>query len=437
MTWLFELLGAVALLLWGLRMVRTGIMRSYGPKLRRLARDTKGQTFTPFLCGLAVAIALQSSTATAMIVAGFSAQGVMSTATAFLTILGADVGTAIAVLLASQKAVVLSPILLAIGVFGFLMSEASKWRSVFRAILGLGLILLALSLISTAAGHLATHREFTQILDILSSTPIPLVLTGILLTYVSHSSLAMVLLTAGFVSVGSMPVEPALYIILGANIGSGIIPLIANFNSRHGARIVTTANLVIKTLGAALLALWVPELLAEYGDRLPQSVIPVAMHLLLNVGLAMVGMLFAHPIVALFALLLPEDKITAAFAGPKYLDNSRLNSPREALACAKREALAMAEITQTMVVQSLTILRDNTADEHARISSLDDQVDRLYVAIKFYLADILQQPLSAQDAQKGNESVELHRQYGTHWGYCRSRLDDAVRQEDRAALTIL
>ena len=400
MTWLFELLGAVALLLWGLRLVGTGIMRSYGPKLKRLARDTEGQTFTPFLCGLLVAVALQSSTATAMIVAGFSGQGVMSTATAFLTVLGADVGTAIAVLVASQKAVVLSPMFVAIGVFGFLLSEASKWRGIFRAILGLGLILLALSLISTAASSLTAHEEFTQILNILSSTPIPLLLTGILLTYLSHSSLAIVLLTAGFVSVGSMPVEPALYIILGANIGSGLIPFIAKLNSRQGARIVTTANLFIKTLGAAMLALWVPDLLAEYGDRLTQSAIPVAMHLSLNIGLAIIGMLIAQPLVTLFALLLPEDKETSAFAGPRYLDNSHLNSPTQALACAKREAIAMAEITQTMVIQSLAILRDDTADGHAHISSLDDQVDRLYDAIKFYIANILQQPLSEQDARK-------------------------------------
>ena len=103
MSLLIEILGSIALLLWGLRMVRTGVMRSYGNNLKRLARRSEGRVIPALTSGLVVAALLQSSTATVLIAASFAGQGLISIGTAFITMLGADVGTSVAVLIASQK----------------------------------------------------------------------------------------------------------------------------------------------------------------------------------------------------------------------------------------------------------------------------------------------------------------------------------------------
>ena len=131
MSLLIELLGSIALLLWGLRMVRTGVMRSYGNNLKRLARRSEGRVIPALTSGLVVAALLQSSTATVLIAASFSGQGLISIGTAFITMLGADVGTSVAVLIASQKFTTVAPFLLALGVFGFIGSKINKWQNVF------------------------------------------------------------------------------------------------------------------------------------------------------------------------------------------------------------------------------------------------------------------------------------------------------------------
>jgi len=115
---IIELVGAIGLLLFELRQVRNGIMRAFRTSLKRLARRTKGRVLPTFLAGLLVAVLLQSSAATAMISATFAAQGAISAATAFIIILGADIGTSIAALIASQKITAVSPLLIAVGYFG-------------------------------------------------------------------------------------------------------------------------------------------------------------------------------------------------------------------------------------------------------------------------------------------------------------------------------
>lgn len=276
-----ELVGAIALLLWGLRMVRTGVMRAYGTELKRLASRAEGRIIPAFLSGLVVAALLQSSTATAMIVASFAGHGIVSTATAFLTMLGADIGTAIAVLIASQKITILAPILLIIGVFGYLSTENTKRRNLFRAFSGLGMILLALSMIGRTAAELSTFDGFAIIVQIFESQPPLLVLFAILLTYFAHSSLAIVLLSIGFVTSGFLSIHSGLYLVLGANLGGALLPVVANWNAKLEARIPVTANLLIRAIGVLAVYPFVGYAIEAYGVNvaLSQSLLPALFHL--------------------------------------------------------------------------------------------------------------------------------------------------------------
>ena len=243
MSLLINLVGSIALLLWGLRLVRTGVMRAYGNDLRHFARSAEGKIIPALFTGVFAAALLQSSTATALIAANFSAQGVVSVSTAFFTVLGADLGSAIAVLIVSQKLTFISPVLIAIGVFGFLSTEVSKYRSLCRAVLGLGLILLALSLISGTAAELANLPDVMTVLTVFTNKPFLMVLLGAGLTYLLHSSLAVVLLATGFVATSFLAIDSALFLVLGANVGSGLLPVLANLKSNSSGRIPVTANL--------------------------------------------------------------------------------------------------------------------------------------------------------------------------------------------------
>lgn len=400
MTTLIGLIGAIALLLWGLRMVRTGVMRAYGTPLRRLATRAEGRIVPAFLSGVFVAALLQSGTATAMIAASFAGQGVVTTTTAFVTVLGADVGTAIAVLVASQKLTAVSPVLLAIGVFGFLSTEDSKKRSLFRAFSGLGMILLALSMIGQIATDLAEQREFATLIGLVTTQPFLLVLFAIGLTYLAHSSLAMVLLAAGFVASGLLDLPSGLFWVLGANIGSGMLPVIATWNSKQASRIPVIASLLVR-VACAVAAMPAVRLISDaYGTALPPSQFLVLSHLGLNLVVAAAGLLLSPLLLRLTTALVPAGTADEGIVEPKYLDEEAFGSPATALACAKREALHMADIVQSMVRSSLIVVRDNDKDLRREVVESDDSVDLLFNAIKLYIARILRQELNEEESQR-------------------------------------
>ena len=416
---LIQLLGSIALLLWGLRMVRTGIMRAYGTSLKRLAQQAEGRILPSFASGLFIAALLQSSTATALIAATFSGQGVISVVASFITILGADVGTAVAVVLASQKIGAISPLLLFVGIFGFLSFSRSKPKNIFRAIAGLGMILLALSMISGTAKNLATFDDFITVVRVLETQSVFLLIFALGLTYLAHSSLAVVLLAMGFVTSGLVGIEGGLVLVLGANLGSGLLPVLSNLNAHRDARIPVIANLLIRAIavftalsmisaivqyGSVFINDNLMPLFAQYGmassELFSARFAPAAFHLGLNLIVAIVGIIFAKPLLAIVESFVPASVSDEDSSKPKHLDFNNMSSPAICLACAKRETLNMAYIVQKMLTSSLPVLRDNDRELLNSVVRMDDSVDGLYVEIKLYIAQVLQSELTEEESQK-------------------------------------
>ena len=407
MSVLIELVGAIALLLWGLRMVRTGMMRAYGSHLKRLARQNEGRLIPMLGSGFLFAILIQSSTATAIIVASFAGQNILSISSALIVILGADIGTAVAVILASQKITVLSPILLAIGIFGFLSTEKNKLRNLFRAIAGLGLILLALSMVNYIGTGLANLQEFNTVMQVFVSQPFLMLLFGVVLTYLAHSSLAIVLLVVGFVQSGLLLTDAGLFLVLGANVGSGLLPVVANWKAKRNAKIPVKANFLIRVLGVTAVFPFVGPLLAVLGDSLPAYSTPAFFHLFLNIGVAIIGLVLLPLIIKLVTNLESADSESAQAIEPKNLDETAFSSPSKALACAKREALNMANITQIMLRNTLPVLKEGNDELRQEIAVMEDDVERLFNAIKIYIARIMREELTEEEAQRAMDLLSF------------------------------
>lgn len=407
MSVLIELVGAIALLLWGLRMVRTGMMRAYGSHLKRLARQNEGRLIPMLGSGFLFAILIQSSTATAIIVASFAGQNILSISSALVVILGADVGTAVAVILASQKITVLSPILLAIGIFGFLSIEKNRLRNLFRAIAGLGLILLALSMVNYIGTGLTNLQQFNTVMQVFISQPFLMLLFGVILTYLAHSSLAIVLLVVGFVQSGVLLTDAGLFLVLGANVGSGLLPVIANWKAKRNAKIPVKANFLIRVLGVAAVFPFIVPSLAVLSNSLPAYSTPAFFHLFLNIGVAIIGLVLLPLIIKLVTNLETADSESAQAIEPKHLDETAFSSPSKALACAKREALNMADITQIMLRNTLPVLKDGNDELRQEIVMMDDDLDRLFNAIKIYIAKIMREELTEDEAQRAMDLLSF------------------------------
>ena len=381
-------------------MVRTGMMRAFGTALKQIAQKSQGRIAPAFGGGLVVALLLQSSTATAMIVSSFSGQGVMSVSTALIAILGADVGTAIAVIVASQKLTLVSPILLAVGIFGFIAVADDKKRNMFRALAGLGMVLLALDTIGDAAQVMSSAPDFRIFVGLLESNPSLLFIAAIVITYLAHSSLAIVLLGSGLVASGLIQVEGGVMIVLGANVGGGLLPVVASWHSTANARIPVLANLMIRSSVVIALVPVIGLAISYSSIVIPEAAIPYTLHLVVNILVAVVGIIFAHPILNLLGQFVPKPTGGNGVLAPKHLDPTAIKSPTLALAYAKREALHMAEIAQKMLALSMVVLRDNDEAARRRVVAMDDDVDTLYSAIKLYVVDILQQNLTETESQQ-------------------------------------
>jgi phosphate:Na+ symporter len=405
---LIELLGAAALLLWGTRMVRTGIQRVFGAELRHVLRVSLRNRFAALLAGIGVTGILQSSTATALVVASFAGRGLVETAPALAVMLGADVGTTLVAQVMSLDVQWLAPVMILVGVAIYLGAQSSPYREVGRVAVGLGLMLLALRLLLAASAPIRDADIVRQLFGALTDEPLIGVLVAALLTWLAHSSLAAVLLIMSLASAGVLSLPVACILVLGANLGGAIPAVTATLADEPAARRVAVGNLGFKLIGCLavlpLVDLAVPPLAQLDPD--PARVV-VNFHTGFNLALAAAFILLIGPVARLCVRLLPDRPGELDPGRPRHLDRSTLDTPSLALAHAAREALRMGDLIETMLRDGFDVLRRGDPQKLPWVASVDDQVDRLHEAIKLFVTDVSREPLSAEESRRAAEILSF------------------------------
>jgi phosphate:Na+ symporter len=397
---LLDLLGGAALLLWGLRMVRTGLMRGVGGDLRRFLGRSLGNRAYAFAAGLGVTVLLQSSSATCLLATSFAERGLMATAPALAVMLGADVGTSLVAQLLSLNLHWLSPLLVLAGVIAFMSSDSGQHRDIGRAVIGLGLMLLALRLVVGASAPMRDSQVVQTVLSALANEPLLAVLVGALLTWAAHSSLAMVLLVMTLADEKLLTVGLALALVVGANLGGGLPPFLAARGAEPAARRVPLGNLGFRLVGAivVLAALtWIAPWVAKLEPDPARQV--VNFHTAFNLALALVFLPFTGVVAQWLARLLP-DKAEERDDRPRYLDAGAVETPSLALAAATRETLRMGDTIEAMLRGTLDVLRTDDRKRAEHIALMDNTVDKLYEATKLYLTKVSREDLSEQDNRR-------------------------------------
>ena len=408
MTHLLNLLAAIALLVWGTHIVRTGMLRVFGENLRAVLALSFGNRFTSMLAGLGVTSLVQSSTATCLIVASFVGKGLVPTAAALAVMLGADVGTATMAVVFSFDLSWLSPLLIFVGVVLFVARQATSAGRIGRVLIGLGLITLALQLIVGATKPLTDAPAVRALLAALPNEVLLEIVVGAVLTVMSYSSLAIVLLTATLASQGLVPTAVALGLVIGANLGSGLLAIMATGGGSPQTRRLPLGNLIFKLLGAAAVLPFVPQAQQLLEQMLPQVHAQVVVfHLGFNVAIAL-QFIFATGLVGRQVdRWLPAPIEAAAGNRTSHLDPVALATPSLAISCAAREALHQADLVETMLRGVLPVLRDNDLALAEKLRAMDDTVDHLYSSIKFYLTQISSEALSEREGRRWADIVSF------------------------------
>jgi len=394
-------LGSVALLLWGVRMVRTGMTRAFGAALRRAISTYARTRIGGFLAGICVTGILQSSTATSMLLASFAARGLIALPIALAVVLGADVGSAIVAQVFSFDVKWLWTVLVAIGVLVFMSTEADRARGVARIFIGLGFMLLALVHIGGAAAPLRDSALFRSLLAGLAGEPVLGFLAAIVVSWLAHSSLSIVLLVMALAAAGALPVPLALALVLGANVGGSLAPYLTLSGLAPAGRRVPLGNLIMRT-AVALPVLFLVTPIATWLAMIEPDPgrIAINFHTAFNLAVAAVFLPAVALVATLAARLLPDLPQTATSNEPKHLDPTVLDTPSEALGCAMRETLHMGDRVADMMRQALVVFEKSDAKLVKEVEKSDNVVDALHEAIKLYMVKLSKSEMTDEESQR-------------------------------------
>ena len=403
-----NLLGGVALLLWGVRMVRTGVMRAWGDRLRNFIQQRLGNRVSAFAAGGVATAILGSGTAMALIVSGIAASGAIGTALGLAVLLGADVGSAIvSAAFASGASFTLwaSPILLFAGYVTFSYSQDFRPHNVGRILIGLGLMLLSLQLIKHATNPLSSVTLFHDVLTAVGGQPLLAFLIGAGLAWLFHSTLAVILLIAAFLTNGSLEVSGALAFILGVNFGGGLPAVTATLALSPEARRLPLANLFCRGV-ASLTGIAFINWLVNYVALSPLRPVETAVgfHAAFNIVTALVFLPLIGPVEKLMKRLLPDQRPEEdRLASPRYLDRRSLDTPSVALSNAVLETVRMSELLDRMFETALDALRAGRLETLKLLKEIDDRLNTYQTALQAFLADLSQRDLSPSESRRALE----------------------------------
>ncbi|MFT2111721.1 Na/Pi cotransporter family protein [Marinomonas sp. 2405UD68-3] len=386
---LIHLAGAIALLLWSIRMVKTGFERAYERRLENAIRVMTRNRPQAMILGVSSAAALQSSTAVVLLAAGFVATGALGVVPALSLVVGAEIGSSLMALILSFDLSIFSPFLLLIGYLSFQKASRRTFKYWGRICMGLGLLLLALTLISQATAGMRSGNGMDILLSILGHDAALTLFLVALLTWIVHSSLAVILIVAHLASSGSIPLDMSIMMVLGANMGGALPALSSGWGLNQKGRLIILGNLIIR-LGAVCIGLGIYCLQMEQLVSLDELKLdsPMVFHLFIN---TLNGMIFLIS-VSYWAKVLenhfpaPVEKAVNKPIGSVYLSQDDIGHPVRAMANVRNETLRIADIAFQML-EGIPSAFENSK-KISKIKQLDDDIDHIHREVTYYLSYI-------------------------------------------------
>lgn len=410
LTFLVQLAGATMLLLFAVRMVRTGIERAFGAGFRNLVTQPRSRLATAAL-GVVLAIVLQSSAAVALLVAGFAGAGGLGFAGGLSIVLGADLGSALLIQILSLRLDALVPVLLTVGGLLFLKTERRDFKQSGRIILGIAFTLIALRFLRETMQPIAGSQILASLAAYLERDFVTAFLAGAALAFVMHSSVAAILMCVTVVAIGALPAAVGLSILLGANLGSAAIPVWLTRTMEPAARRIPLANLVLR--GAAAIAAVVAVNLAPlslFPERFDPAQELVVLHILFNGLLVALGLPVGPWLARPLAGLLPDAPALAAAGEPahhrSWLNHAVLDRPPAAIASLRREVMRMAQVVEEMFTPAMDIYTDFDRARMQAIRDRDRIVNEAFDGIRRYAAAMAPARPSSSEEVELRELVE-------------------------------
>ncbi len=380
---IFSIIGGLGLFIFGLNYGSKGLVRMLGSKMRDILFTFTRNRVVALFTGILVTIILGSSTAASVLLVRFASLGIISLTPALGVMLGADIGTTIAVQLLAFKILDYALLIIAVGVFLRLLFPTL--RNIAQFIFGIGLLFFSLKIMSGPVSSLKYFPGLISAINYLSTVPLIGVLLGALFAFILHSSAAVigVILVLAFESL--IPLPSAISIVLGANLGTTFTTLFIS-DTTSGKR-VASGNFFFKII-AVLIFLpilnYVTKILGIIGGDVARQI--ANFHTIFNICIALLFLPVLEPISRILEKLIAETR--EEIMRIKRLDPAFLATPAIALGQATKEILLMADTTIKMLEDSLVVFKNKDIALRKKIMQTDDEVDKFEELITPYISKI-------------------------------------------------
>ncbi|WP_108860254.1 Na/Pi cotransporter family protein [Ruegeria sp. Alg231-54] len=410
-SFLIEIFAATMLLLFAVRLVRTGIERRFGALFQSIL-TRHSNSFVAGGAGMVLATILQSSAAVTVLLTGFAAAGMVTFGMALAGVLGADLGAALVIQVLSYDLGWLQPALLALGGWLYLKSERSNVRLMGRIVLGVAFILISLQFLREAVEPIRESAFLPAIAGYLETDYFSAFIVGAVLAFVMHSSVATILMCVALVQIGAIPFAAGLSLVLGANLGSAFIPMWLTRDMTVSARRIPLANLLLR--GSAALVMLIVVNVGGLHEALlvtspAQSLIFA--HIGFNLAVFLLATGFVNRMEQPMAVLMAEPKAEAN-ALDQFSDAlTPLGDPSGerasvAMSSVRHELLQMITQVERMFRPVLDIYEQDDSDAISALWQQDERVNTQLTEIRRFVARMPRQNMSKGQIKAARGLVE-------------------------------
>jgi phosphate:Na+ symporter len=398
-----ELLGGLALFIFGINRLSGSLKKITSNKLKTVINTLTKKSWSTVLVGLFTTMLIQSSSATSVMAVGFVNAGLLTLRQAIGIIMGANIGTTVTAQIVAFKIDILAYPIIIIGFLMHFLSRRRRYKNIGMTIIGLGLLFLGMTVMKGALGPLKDNEIFKNFLLVFSRNPFYGILAGLGLTALLQSSSATIGLLIALASQGLLPIEAAIPILIGDNIGTCSTALISSIGATVTAKRTAFSHLIFNILGTIVFVILLyvfrlqPLIASLTGKSIPRQIANI--HTIFNI----ITTIILFPMIGLFEKvvlkIIPGKDITVHKIA-LYLDSRLIDTPSLSLEQAKKELLRVTKITQAMLNLSFERLYKKDAIIEKKVLDRESAVDSITEDIIRYLTKVSQKSLGLRLSNK-------------------------------------
>lgn len=394
--------GGLGLLLYGIKIMGEGLELAAGAKLKTLLEKMTRNRFLAVLVGFVITTLIQSSSATTVMVVGFVNTGIMNLTQAIGVIMGANIGTTTTSVLVSLNLTGVAPIAIFFGAFMMLFAKKNSLKHVGQAIAGFGMLFMGMELMQNAMDPLRDSQVFKDWITN-ANNPFVGILIGAGVTGVIQSSAASVGILQALASQGLVPLQFAVFIIYGQNIGTCVTALLSTIGSKTNSKRTAVMHILFNVLGTVFFLLITTFLpFTSWIEAISDNVMVQisAVHIIFNVVSTVVMFPFAKFLVKISCFLVPDKKSKEDDGlHMQFVDERMINTPPVAVAQVGKEVVRMARLARDNFNIAVQDLIDKQIKNFDAVNKTEDIINYLNHHITPVLVKINALDLSYQDAK--------------------------------------